>query len=50
MARNQHAVLKDLHLVNQEMHVEHPAARGVGHAVAIAPDADHAVVGNPPLP
>ena len=37
MARDQHAVFEDADLVGQAMHVEHAAARGVGHAVGLPP-------------
>jgi hypothetical protein len=49
MTGDQLASLEDLDLVGERMHLEDTPARGVGHAIAIAADADHALVGDEPL-
>ena len=49
MAGDQLAGLEDLDLVGERMHLEDAPAGGVGHAVVVAADADHALVGDAPL-
>ena len=43
------AVLENAHLTGRAVHFDHPTACGVGHAVEIAVDGDHAVAGDAPL-
>ena len=43
------AGLEDLDLVGERMHLEDASAGGVGHAVEVAADADHALVGDAPF-
>ena len=45
MCGDKFAILEDADSVSQDMHVEHAPARGVGNAVEIAADADHALMG-----
>ena len=49
MHRDHPRVLQDAHLVGRGVHLHGAAARGVGHAVEIAVDRDHAVAGDAPL-
>ena len=49
MAGDQLAGLEDLDLVGERMHLEDTPAGGVGHAVVVAADADHALMGDAPL-
>ncbi|RFC61762.1 hypothetical protein DYI37_19585, partial [Fulvimarina endophytica] len=43
MSGDQNAVLEDLDLVGELVHLHDPATRGVRNAVEVAVDADHAV-------
>ena len=45
MAGDQLTHLKDLDLVGERMHLEDASTGGVGHAVEVAADADHALMG-----
>lgn len=47
MAGNKGAVFEDADLVRQRMHLDHPFPGGVGDAVEIAADRDHAFVRDP---
>ena len=49
MGGDQRAVLEDADLVGQGVHLDHAPAGGVGHAVEVAADADHALARDPPL-
>lgn len=49
MNGNDLALLEDTHLVGGAVHLDGPAPSGVGHAVEIAADGDHAVLSNPAL-
>ena len=49
MGGNQLAVLEDADLVGQGVHLDHAPAGGIGHAVEVAADADHALARDPPL-
>ena len=49
MAGDQLAVLEDPDLVGERVHLQDASAGGVGHAVEVAADADHALVGDAPL-
>ena len=49
MAGDQLAGLVDLDFVGERLHLEDAPPGGVGHAVVVAADADHALVGDPPL-
>ena len=46
---NERPVFEDADLVGENMHVEHAPPGRVGHAVAVAADADHAFVRGAPL-
>ena len=47
MGGDERAVLKDANLVGEYVNIEDTAACGVGHAVEIAADAHHALMGEP---
>ena len=49
MTGDQLASLEDLDLVGERVHLEDASAGGVGHAVEVAADADHALVGDAPF-
>jgi hypothetical protein len=46
---DQHAGLKDPDLVDEAVHLEHASPRGVGHAVGVAANTDHALVRDAPF-
>jgi hypothetical protein len=43
------AVLEEADLRGRAMHLDHAPAGGIGHAVQIAAERDHAVAGDAPL-
>ena len=49
MDRDHPRVFQDAHLAGGGVHLHRPPASGVGHAVEIAADRDHAVAGDAPL-
>ena len=49
MHRNQLALLENAQLVGHAVHLDDAPPGGIGHAVEIALDRDHAVAGDPPL-
>ena len=46
---DQRAILKNLHLVRQSMHLDGPLPGRIGNAVKIAADAHHAFMRDPPF-
>ena len=49
MGANQLALLEDADLISQGVDLDHAPAGGIGHAVEVAADTDHAVARDPPL-
>jgi hypothetical protein len=46
---DQRAILEDAHLAGMALHVQDALSGGVGHAVEIAPDANHALAADAPF-
>ena len=49
VGRNKRSIFEDADLVGENVDLDGASPRGVGHAIEIAADADHAVMEDPPL-